>query len=219
MPTVFFDHAMQDFATGVAPSGTIIPFGVSTDTGMICHQVRPRVVNEAAFTKALQELLNSNPVGYRWRIKSLVERTEYQDWLMRMERVTAFDFTLEQPNPHYYGNRIVEKILEEFRAEHARLAGVEKGEQGVNVSSESFQQALDHVLRNYGRVALQGVDPQGTPSRWVKMKGLFAAVALRKRVQGVGGEEIPEGMIREALSNPPVVAGAPAFDDDDSPVD
>jgi hypothetical protein len=209
LPTVFFDDTSKDFIHGGASSGVVIPFAMSVATGKVAHQVRSGDVAESAFTAALRALLNANPSGYAWSVDSLVETTEYNDWRQRVDRVVGFDFRLERPNPHYHGDEIAERIIESLRLECARLTGVER--------EDSFQQALDHVTRGYGRVNLRAVDAQGGESVWVKIKGTVGGAISKRRLEGVGPVEAPGSVLKDALAAAPSVAGTADLSDDDDP--
>jgi hypothetical protein len=140
---------------------------------------------------------------YIWSIRALVEAVDFKTWRPRVERITSFDLRLERPNPHYHGNDIAEQILEDLRLEYSRLIGTERDGEGVDDRSPLFQQALDHVLRDYGRASVRGVDQQGAESLWVKLRGMIGSVTSRRRIDGIGGEEAPEDVLRRALEAAP----------------
>jgi hypothetical protein len=201
--TLIFDEDTMDFKRGAAPSGTVVPFGIMTTDGTIAFQLRAGVVRESTFIGALRTLFSEARKEYIWEVRSLAEATTYDEWLPRVERVTNFNLRLERPNPHYHGDEIAERIIEELRLEYARLIGVERAEEGIDVGSDLFTQALDHVLRGYGRASLRALDWQGAESIWVKLKGYVGSVLARRRREAVGGDDAPLDIIREALFDPP----------------
>lgn len=216
--TLFFDEDAMDFRRGVAPSGAVVPFGMMTTDGTIAYQLRTGVVREPTFTGALRTLLGEARKEYIWEIGSLAEATTYDDWLPRVERVTSFDLRLERPNPHYHGDEIAEQIIERLKLEYARLTGVERPGEGVDVRADLFIQALDHVLRDYGRASLRALDRQGAESVWVKLKGHVGSVVARRRREAVGNDDAPPDVIRESLFDPPRQVEEVSFGDgDESP--
>jgi hypothetical protein len=216
VPTLFFDVENADFVTGEAPSGTIVPFVISTDTGLIAYQLRSDVVTERTFIGALRDLLNLNG-AYAWDIRPLVEGADYQTWIAGMSRVTEFHFKLERPNPHYGDDEIAERIIEGFKLEYAVLSGVAREGEGIDTESSVFRQALDYVLRDYGRVTLTALDQQGRESLWVKTKRQVGAVTSRLRIRAVGGDEATMSVLAEALERSPADALAAELGDDDEP--
>jgi len=216
--TLIFDEDAMDFKRGVAPSGAIVPFGIMTADGTIAFQLRAGIVRESTFIGALRTLLAEARREYIWEVRSLAEATTYDEWLPRVERVTNFDLRLERPNPHYHGDEIAELIIERLRLEYARLTGVERPGEGIDVRSDLFLEALDHVLRDYGRVSLRALDRQGVESVWVKLKGHVGSVMARRRREAVGGEDAPLEIIREALFDPPrQLEELPLGDGDEAP--
>lgn len=218
LATLIFDENQKDFLRGVAPSGIFVPFGISLTDGTIAYQLRPGVVRETTFTSALQALLNVDPNEYVWTVEPLAETSSYRDWIARVERVTSFDVRLERPNPHYHGNQLAEDLIEEIRLEYVRLNGVEREGEGVNLDSELFTQAMDHVLRDYGRASIQALDPAGEESTWVKLRGRIGNVLARRRISATGPEDAPIEVVREAIHNAPAAAATvPVGDGDESP--
>jgi hypothetical protein len=203
LTTLFYDEESQDFKRGIAPSGVVIPFGVLTATGAIAYQLRSGLVRESTFTGALQALLSSSGTQYIWDITSLAETVGYNEWRARVERVMSFDLRLERPNPHYHGDEIAERLIEDIRLQYARLSGAEQPGEGVDVDSDLFTQALDHVLRDYGRASLRALDRQGDETVWVKLKGRIGNVIAQRRIPAIGGEEAPSDVIKSALYEAP----------------
>lgn len=217
LSTLFYDEKANDFARGVAQSGVVVPFGISTSDGTVAYQLRSGIVRETTFTGALQALLNADSGEYLWRVDPLAESTPYEDWIARISRVTNFDVRLERPNPHYYGNDLAEQIIEEIRLEFARLSGTERPGEGVDTNADPFRQAMDHVLRDYGRASLRALDPQGEESVWVKARGRLGSVLIRRKRQAVGPEDAPLDIIRDAVNDIPSAAEVVPGDGDGTP--
>lgn len=190
--TVFFDYDDGDFVQEGVPSGVLVPFGIRLSDGLVAYQLRPGIVGEESFAGAFAALLNSAANECVWSVKTAVEYRSWEDWRADVSSVTAFNFRLDRPNPHYADDDRVESIIEDIRLEYARLAGKAREGEGVNTEDDLFRQAVDHVLRNYGRAAVDGVTPDGRESTWVKVKNLAASVVARLTVTAQGGDEIPE---------------------------
>lgn len=215
VPTLFFDAQAADFVRGEAPSGTIVPFAVSVQTGRIAYQLRSEVVTERTFVGALSELLDLGAELYRWRIEPLVENSTYDAWIGTVRHVTEFHFKLERPNPHYHDDEIAERIIEDFRLKYAVLTGVAREDEGVDTESTAFRQALDHVLRGYGTASIAALDRQGGESLWVRTRGILGAVTSRRRIRSLGGDEAPLPVLQEALRQSPVGALTASLSDGD----
>lgn len=190
--TVFFDYDVGDFVREGVPSGVLVPFAIRLSDGLVAYQLRPGMVREESFAGAFAALLNSVANEYVWSVETAVENRSWESWREEVSAVTAFNFRLDRPNPHYADDARVESIIEDIRLEYARLAGKARDAEGVNTEEDLFRQAVDHVLRNYGRAAVDGVTPDGRESTWVKVKGLAASVVERLTVTVPGGDEIPE---------------------------
>ena len=190
--TLFFDYDTGDFVRGGAPSGVLVPFAIRLSDGLVAYQLRPGMVREESFAGALAALLNTTPNEYVWSVEAAVDFRSWDEWRSEVDSVTSFAFRLDKPNPHYDDDWRVEDLIENLQLEYARLAGKALDERGVNTDDEFFRQALDHVLREYGRAAVDGQTADGKESTWVKVKGMAASVMARLTVRAVGAEEIPE---------------------------
>lgn len=211
--TLFFDGEENDFVRGQAQSGVVVPFVIFA-RGIVAYQLIPGVVREQTFIKAISELLNTgNPQLYEWVLTPLTQETEFETWSDAVERVTRFDFRLERPNPHYHGDVIAEELIEGLQAEYVRLSGSEVIGEGIDTTSDAFQQSLDHVLRNYGKVSLTGVDADGSESLWVKLKGFTSRIPARVRFKAAGSVEVSEDALRGAIKELPHAALALRLDE------
>ena len=204
LSTLKFDPVSNDFVYGEAPSGVVVPFVVRKLDGVIAFQLYPGVVRETTFTGALQDLLNSASGQHVWRVKSFVETREFDEWLAATEGVTKFNFTLERPNPNYVDRERIEEIIEDLELEVAKLSGRAREGESVNVDAEIFREALDHVMRDYGKAKIVGRDREGSESTWVKLRGMLGRVAQKKTRRGVGTEQAPEDVLREVLDEAPI---------------
>lgn len=202
--TLFFDHEKGDFVRSGAPTGVLVPFAIRLSDGLVAYQLRPGVVREESFTGALAELLNSTSNEYQWSVETATETLTWDEWQGTVDRVTAFAFRLEKPNPHYEDDWRVEDIIEDLRLEYARLTGKALDDQGVDTESDLFQQALDHVLRNYGRASIEGMTAEGREGIWIKIKNMAASVITRLTVRARGEDEIPQEELVTVLRDEPV---------------
>lgn len=199
--TLHFDREINDFVHGEAPAGVVVPFAVRKVDGVISYQLRPGIVRETTFTGALEELLNAHGGEYIWEIRTFTEERNFSEWIATYPTVTRFDFTLERPNPHYFGADQVEHAIEDVRLESIRLVGKAREGESIDPTADLFQQAVDHVTRNYGKAKVVGTSPDGNETVWVKLRGLTSGrVAAKRTRRAVGGEEAPEGVLGEALA-------------------
>ena len=201
--TLAFDPEINDFVSGEAPSGVVVPFAVRKSDGVIVYQLRLGLVRETTFTGALEELLNSNSLPYEWSIESYVEERSFEEWLGYFPAVTRFDVTLDRPNPNYCGATWVESAVEGTHSESLRLVAKAPEGESLDTASELFQQAVDHVTRNNGQAKIVGHDKEGAESTWVKLRGVAARVAGRRVRRAVGEEEAPVEVLMEAFSAAP----------------
>lgn len=219
LSTLRFDPGTNDFEYGEAPSGIVVPFVIRKSDGVIAFQLYPGVVRETTFTGALQELLNKASQEHVWRIRSFVETRTFEQWIASTSGVTKFDFTLERPNPNYADRPRVEEIIEGVELAAVRFAGRAPEGQTINEGAEIFQEALDHVLRDYGKAKVVGIDDEGSESTWVKLRGRLGSVASKRTRRGIGTEQAPEDVLREVLNEAPVANDAVDLDArDDEPV-
>lgn len=183
------------------PSGVLVPFAIRFADGLVAYQLRPGVVREESFAGALASLLNSTANPYVWTVETAVEYRSWDDWRAEVDSVTAFAMRLDKPNPHYGDDWQIENLIEDLQLEYARLAGKALEGHSVNTDDDLFRQALDHVLNNYGRAAVEGVTVEGRQSTWVKVRGMAASVMARLTVRAVGTDEIPEDELVSVLSS------------------
>ena len=198
--TMFFDYATGEFVSGEVPGGVRVPFAIRVEDGVTAYQLRPGLVREATFTGALEALLNAPATEYVWSVRQRVEARSWEQWRAEVDKITAFSIRLDRPNPHYGDDDLIEDAVESIRLEYLRLSGVALDE-GVDADADLFRQAVDHVLREYGRAAIHGLDGQGEESTWVKVKGMVASVTARQRRRVVGPPEVPEPVLLEVLSS------------------
>ena len=206
LSTLNFDEVRQDFVRGAAPSGAVVPFAIDLRTRSVVFQLVPGLVRPTSFTGALQSILNQNGT-YRWRVRPLVRELSFQSWRQQVERVTEFRFTLQEPNPHYHDDRMVKELIEEFEVQTLRVAGTG---QDVNSGGSLFRQALDHVLRNYGRGIVRG-EVDGDESEWRSTND--GTVPYLTNITTEDEEEVPEEELVPLLDDVGDAFAAP--DDDD----
>jgi hypothetical protein len=205
--SLFFDHASGEFVTESVPGGVRVPFAIRLPDGMIAYQLRPGLVREASFTGALEALLSATPTEYVWSVRQAIEARTWEEWRAEVSVITAFNIRVDRPNPHYHGNDEVEHIVEGVRVEYLRLTGSALDDAGIDADADLFRQAVDHVLRDYGRAAIHGVDQDGEESTWVKVKGTIASVTARRRVKSIGPPEVPDDVLVGVLGSNVSVSG------------
>lgn len=210
--TLKYDEEKNDFVEGQAPAGVTVPFFLSHE-GKISFQLISNVVSERTFVRAFQELMNSSNAHFDWIVTPLAYESEYKIWSETVERVVKFDFTLDRPNPHYGDDHLIEMLVEETQAEHLRFAGTAAADGSIDTNSEPFQQALDHVIRNYGRATVTGVDNNNEETIWTKSKGFASKTLAKFRTRGPGPQATREELVF-ALSN--LSTGSTPVDIDDT---
>lgn len=201
VPVVNFDRASEDFIEKEVPSGHVVPFVVDTDNGLCSYQLFSGVVRETTFTGALQDLLNSGSRVYRWKLSPLAREVTFERWFASITRLVEFDIELRVPNPHYEGRPFVESVMESLRAEVARLRGRNDGP-GLDAESPIFRQAMDHVLRNYGKARVTGAAADAASETWVGNGGRSGRVASTVTIPAVGAVAGTESLVAAIRSAP-----------------
>lgn len=195
--SVFFDQKTREFVSNDVSTGTRVPFVVDVETGALAYQLYPGLVRENSFTGALEGLLNTQSI-YFLTVVSSTEIMAWSEWRERVDKITAFEIRLDRPNPHYDDDQLIEDAIEGIRLEYLRLSGKALDE-GANPEADLFQQAMDHVLREYGRASIHGVTADGEPSTWVKIKNYAGSILARMTVDAPGGPVIDEQQLVGAL--------------------
>ncbi|WP_278314340.1 hypothetical protein [Lolliginicoccus levis] len=215
--TLFFDTETKNFVRGQAPSGVVVPFYLNRN-GLITYQLISSLVREQTFIRAFSELMSSDATRlYRWKLDPYVQDIEYEDWRKSTTRVTRFDFRLERPNPSYHDDQIVETLIEGLNVEYIRLTGSESADDGVSTTSDPFEQAMDHVLRGYGKATLTGIDEEGNESIWTKAKRAASRIPARVKSYGQGGQEAPLAELKSGIDYLPKTSSvAPLEPEDDA---
>jgi hypothetical protein len=215
--TVFFDQKTQEFVSNDVSTGTRVPFVVDTGTGAVAYQLYPGLVRENSFTGALEGLLNTQSI-YFLTVVSSTEIMTWSEWRQRVDKITSFEIRLDRPNPHYDDDQLIEDAIEGIRLEYMRLSGKALDE-GANPEADLFQQAMDHVLREYGRASIHGVTEEGEPSTWVKVKNYAGSILARITVEAPGNPVIDEqelvGALRGRGDLIPAPPGTRDFDRDE----
>lgn len=215
--TTFFDQNIGDFISEVVPSGVVVPFAVRLNDGVTVYQLRPGLVRENSFTGALEALLNASGREYQWAVHPAGRYATWEQWRSEVERITAFNIRVDRPNPHYDDDFLIEDAVEGLRTKYLKLVAAARDDDGLDAEHDLFQQALDHVTREYGRAAVKGVDTAGQESTWVKVKGALAAVASKVTLKGAGTPEVDDGLLVEVLASAGslVSSGKPEGESDD----
>lgn len=204
--TVLWDEAAQDFVRHNVPGGVIVPFAITTPDSLAAFQLRPRDVRPTTFTGALQSLLTTGSRTYSWRVRPLVVHTGFEQWRVRVQRVTDFRFRLERPNPHYHDNDAVESMIESLSLQVATLRGQPPEGQTVNTNSTTFRQMLDHVRLSYGHGVVRGEELDGQDSEWRSTDG--GVIPTTRSVESSDEDEIDTEDLIAAVLNPPADATA-----------
>ena len=216
LSTLQFDEERQEFVYGAAPSGTVVPFTIRKSDLAIAFQLRAGVVRETTFTGALQDLLRGGSQTSTWLIETFARIADLESWLKDVDRnVQQFDATLERPNPHYFHNQAIEDLVENGHLSAVRFSARARDGESINLEYPLFQQALDHVIHEYGRAKLVGTLPDGDESVWVKQSGQPPKVPASVTRTAAGGEEVPDTTLIEAMQSLPAGAEASILDADD----
>lgn len=198
--TVSFDPGLQEFRRETASSGSISPFVVRLSDGLVVYQLRPGVIREHTFTGALEDLLNSSPTEHMWSVMPATELVEWPVWRESVDTVTSFKFRLERPNPHYGDDFRVEEIVTDLNARVVLLGAKAEQDKSLDTGDELFQQALDHVLRNYGSATVVG-QAEAAESVWTRPKNSVGQVSRRKTVEGTGRDEAPVELLQQVAAS------------------
>ena len=196
--TLEWDEEAEDFVEGDASGGVVVPFVLDIAKKRVAYQLRGNLVRPNTFTGALEALLNQNDT-YVWSVSPLVVPRSFESWRGEIERVTSFRFKLVPPNPNWVGRELVEGIVDNLEAQLVTLSG--RGD-NIDVDSDLFRQALDHVLQEYGQATVEGVDTQGFDSSWRTIKDVGGVVTPTTRIEAESDEvEVPIDSLAEALSD------------------
>ncbi|GAB20710.1 hypothetical protein GOEFS_124_00420 [Gordonia effusa NBRC 100432] len=210
--TLDFDPSIGDFVEGEASAGVAIPFFLA-QTGRLSYQVLTGQVAERTFLKVFAKLMNSAPgLVFEWKVAELSSEIDYGEWRKNFQQIESFDFTLERPNPHYGDDDLIESFIEGTKLEYLRLAGKAEGD-AVDDDSDLYRQALDHVMRNYGRATITGIDGAGQESKWRKLKRAPGRALARFNSQGPEPAAGIAELQRAAVA--PLPAGTQALPPDD----
>lgn len=147
-----WDEERLDFRENSYRRGLTVQFAVNLETFVLAFQ-KPSDVTPGGVVKAIIELLNLE--GERWEHKPFNTRKTFEDWVDEVEVVTRAKFTVKKPNPHYADAKNLEALMEQSRANVARLEVEADG--GVDIESRFLQETRDHVERGYGTAIYTGV--------------------------------------------------------------
>lgn len=206
--SLFFDHATGEFVTEQVPGGVRVPFAIRLGDGLVAYQLRPGLVRESSFTGALEALLSATPNEFVWSAQPATEPRTWDEWRSQVRTISSFNIRVDRPNPNYRDAHQVEELVEGIRLEYLRLSGNALDDGGIDPDADLFRQAVDHVLREYGRAAIHGLDHEGEETTWVKVKGMVASVTARRRVRATGEPEIPEEELVGVLGSRLDLSGA-----------
>lgn len=188
--TVDWDEEQEDFEVADAAGGSIVPVAIRTDLRVIAFQLKSGLVRPTSVTGALQALLSQDS-DYDWVVRPLYVESSFESWLRTVERVTEARFRIERPNPDWADRPDVERIITDLEAEVARLEARAAEGEALNTSGSLFRQALDHVLRDYGRAVVRGVDAFENETEWVSVAG--GTIPVRAEVvSSTDQDEVPE---------------------------
>jgi hypothetical protein len=121
---------------------------------------------------------------------------------------------VDRPNPHYDDDYLIEDAVEGLRAKYLKLVAAARDDEGLDADHDLFQQALDHVIREYGRAAVHGVDVAGHESTWVKVKGALAVVAAKVKLKAAGPPEVDDEQLVDVLASVGALVPTGQLDDD-----
>lgn len=168
LSTLAWDDDEQDFVRGEASSGIVVPFVVGEDSRYVSFQLLSGVVRPTTVTSNLQALLNAEGT-HSWRIKPVVIRGSFEEWLSSIRRLSEFHVRLILPNPDWTGRPNVENLMTDLEASTLQIKAKASGNDSIDTESDWFTQAIDHVRFGYGKATLVGLDNQtGEESRFIE---------------------------------------------------
>ena len=168
LSTLEWDEATKDFVRGEASSGVVVPFLISVEDRLVSFQLFSGEVRQTTVTSNLQSLLNAEGTHY-WAIRPVSFRRTFEEWLRSVNHVSSFSVLLTYPNPNWTGREKVEGLVEGLRAERVRIQANASEGRTIDIQSDWFRQAMDHVRFGYGRADVAGPEKgTGTESHFVE---------------------------------------------------
>ena len=174
LSTLYWDEAEKDFIRGEASSGVVVPFLIDDiprmgDTHrLISFQLLPGAVQPMTVTSNLQALLNIEKT-YIWKITPISIQKSFGQWISTVEGVATFNVQLTYPNPNWTGRENVERLVEGLKAETVTIRAKATEGRSIDINSDWFRQAMDHVRQGYGKATLTGTEKDtGNSSQFVE---------------------------------------------------
>lgn len=198
--TLAFDSAKQEFVPGDASGGYRVPFCVRKSDLAVAYQLYPGVVRPKTFTGAIEAFWNLAAGGQVWAVNPLGRELTYEQWRAEQSVIEKLDIRVIRPNPHYFDNDEVESLIEQTNSEYVRLVADAQDGESLDLDYPLFEQAIDHVLNEYGKAKLSGRDTANEVSIWVKVSNKLAQVLSTVVVTMAGEREAPQQAFVEAFS-------------------
>lgn len=174
LSTLHWDETGKDFIRGEASSGVVIPFLIDDiprmgDTRrLISFQLLPGAVRPMTVASNLQALLNTKKT-HIWKITPISVQKSFDQWVSTVEGVATFNVRLTYPNPNWTGRENVEGLVEGLKAETVTIRAKAIEGSSIDIHSDWFRQAMDHVRQGYGKATLTGTDlDTGSSSQFVE---------------------------------------------------
>ncbi len=182
LSTVDWDKEAQDFVRGAASRGIIVPLIVNEDHRLVSFQLVPGEVRPNTVTSNLQALLNDKGT-HLWSVRPISIRTTLEAWLESVDRLSALKVRLVHPNPRWTGRKNVKSLMTGLNAEQMQIMAKADENDSIDVDSDWFKQAIDHVRQGYGGATLVGPDRNtGEESRFVETPDVGGTVRVIDRV-------------------------------------
>ena len=104
-----------------------------------------------------------------WKIVPISIQKNLDQWLATVTGVMTFNARLTYPNPNWTGRENVESLVEGLRAETVTIRAKTHEGSSIDIESDWFRQAMDHIRQGYGKATLTGIDRDtGNQSQFVE---------------------------------------------------
>lgn len=186
-PTDLWDADELDFVEQLIPSGTVSPFAIDLETGLVAFQLRGADIKVGSFVGALEEALR-NASDQQWLVEPVVIERSFESWARSVDRVTRVHTQLGLPNPNWKGRELIQQAMEGASAAHLDMTWT--SDDGLDIEAAVIAQAVAHAKR-YGEVKAQGFR-NGRESRFRGTRETPTAIVTADPETGDVG---PEGLL------------------------
>ncbi len=195
--SVQWDPEAKDWTTVETPQGTVFPFALDVDTGLLAYQAPA----SASVLSALQALLNEQGQG-RWRVDRVMVEETWSSWRSSVARVRRLAFVLRRPNPNYVGRPRVESLLEDANAGLVRLVLEAPADslEGLDLEAEYVREAIDHAVeRGYGSLKADGEQDVGGQAVERRYDSAVQGAELLRQIDSEA-DVLPPSLLSQALA-------------------